>query len=147
MQTSDIKGFVPQTLDQAMARVVASLTDKDRKDILASKNATEGHFSIGMLLRNEWGLWKDGTPFKQDIKSRFNLFGHADDCSSLILSGVFAFVKGKDVDSVLAKEVARFEKHWIKQGLDPATGKPVAKVHKTIKKTPRSVKPYDPFDL
>ena len=91
---------VPATLDDAINMLYDSLSESDKKYLL--ENGTAGcHFSGGMAIRNGWSLWENDTPFKKDIKKRFNLWGMADDCSGFILAGVEAKVKGLNVSEIL----------------------------------------------
>lgn len=115
---------VPATLDEAIETLYKVLSEDDIKYL--KENGTAGcHFSGGMAIRNGWSLWENDTPFKKDIKKRFNLFGHGDDCSGLIFTGILAKVKGKDVNEELNKEAERYKKHWPKYGIDPETGEEI----------------------
>jgi len=118
------KKYIPETLDDAINHLYENLTDRDIHFIKYNESYSI-HHSGGMSLRNNWGLWQKNTPFKKDIKSRFNLFGHADDCSGLIFAGLWAKVKNKDVNDALNKEAKRYHKHWPKYGIYPATGKEI----------------------
>jgi hypothetical protein len=126
--------FVPSTLNEAIDYLYSELDTKDI-DYIKSQKSGSVHFSLGMYLRNNWSLWEEGTPFKKDIQTRFGIWGMGDDCSGLILEGLWAKVNGEDVDAILTKTAERFKKHWIKSGIDPATGKeiPGSKPRGTIK--------------
>lgn len=122
----NLANFTPKTLDEAIEHLYSTLTEEDKEFIRNNSHGTIHHFT-GMALRNAWGLWKEGTPFKKDIKKRFNLFGHGDDCSGLIFEGVWAQVKGEDVNTVLTATAKRYTKHWKKYGVNPETGKEIKK--------------------
>jgi hypothetical protein len=116
----------PKTLNEAIEMVLSKL-DKEDVEYLKLTEPPGLHHVLGMYLRNEMGLWKEGTPFKANIKKRFGLFGHGDDCSGLILTAVCAKLKypNADVEKLLEQEAAGYEQHWLKSGIDPATGKPL----------------------
>jgi hypothetical protein len=127
-----MKKFKPQTLDEAITHVVEGLAPADRT-FIQNHSASEVHFTAGMVMRNDFGLWEQDTPFKADIKKRFNLFGHGDDCSGLILAGVWATVHGEDVNKALATEAEYYRKHWTQCGVNPETGE------ETKSKRPRTM--------
>jgi hypothetical protein len=114
--------FIPKTLNEAIDFLYKGL-NKEEIGFIKKNNSGSVHFSTGMSLRNNWGFWKEGTPFKKDIKKRFKLFGHGDDCSGLVLEGVWAKVMGKDVNEILDKAATRYYKHWKRYGVNPETGK------------------------
>lgn len=120
----NLENFTPKTLNEAIDHLYSTLTEEDKEFIRNNDHGSIHHFT-GMAVRNAWGLWKEGTPFKKDIKERFNLFGHGDDCSGLIFEGVWTKVKGGDVDAVLKATAESYHKHWKKYGVDPVTGKEV----------------------
>lgn len=116
--------FVPSTIDEAIGAIVSGLQPDDIDYIKESKSGSV-HFTTGMGLRNGWSLWEQDTPLQLDFKRRFRLFGHGDDMSGIILEGVWAKVRGENVNEVLEKTAERFRKHWIKTGLNPETGEQV----------------------
>jgi hypothetical protein len=116
------KEYIPETLDDAINYLYDNLKDRDIHFIRYNDPIATHHYG-GMALRNNWGLWKKNTPLKKDIKARFNLFGHGDDCSGLIFEGLWTKVKGKDVNAALTKAAKRYHTHWPKYGIDPVTGK------------------------
>jgi hypothetical protein len=114
----------PTTVDKAIDRIVGGLTEVERTFVRGNTSSTI-HFTTGMSLRNEWGLWKETSAIKRDFQKRFRLFGHADDISGLILEGVWASVNGKDVPAALTTIAESFRKHWTKLKINPETGKGV----------------------
>lgn len=118
----NLENFTPKTLDEAIEHLYSILSKEDKKYIKENSQGSVHHFA-GMAMRNAWGLWKNGTPFKKDIKKRFNLFGHGDDCSGLIFEGVWAKVKGDNVTETLNSTAERYRVHWKKYGINPTTGK------------------------
>ena len=115
---------IPKSLDLAIELVYSHLESADIAYIIANSPGSV-HHTFGMHLRNHLGLWKNGTSFKKDIKKRFNLFGHGDDCSGLILTGVWAKVRKKNVEQALSREAASYARHWTTQGTNPKTGKKI----------------------
>jgi hypothetical protein len=116
--------FVPATLNEAIDYLYSELDEKDIKFIKESKTGFS-HHGFGTGIRNSWSLWEIGTPFNNDIRKRFGLWGHGDDCSGLISDGLLAKVKGEDVDKALNKAANRYKKHWLRYGIDPATGEKI----------------------
>lgn len=78
--------------------------------------------NIGTHLRNAWNLWRPESPIVADVKKTYKLFGHGDDASGLIMTGAWALVRGKDIDTELAKTAKRYREHWKRAGLNPETG-------------------------
>ncbi len=116
-----LKDKIPSTLDEGIHLLFDSLQPEEKFFILNNGPASL-HFSSSMYMRNAWGLWKQDSPIVLDIKKRFNIFGHGDDCSGLIMAGLWALVKGLDLDTELNKTAESYKKHWKKSGLNPETG-------------------------
>lgn len=114
--------FVPATLDEAIDTIIKTLRKKDIKYI-QSQTADSVHFSTGMHLRNNWSLWDTTTPLSRDIQRKYDIWGHGDDISSLILDGVWAKVRGENIEAKLNKTVEEIKSHWEKFGVDWRTGK------------------------
>jgi hypothetical protein len=74
----------PFTLDQAVERVYSRWLDsEDRDRILRMPKDTAGvelHMSLGMAIRNEFGLWSYNEPLRRSCGSN-----HPDDCSAIII--------------------------------------------------------------
>lgn len=113
---------VPKTVDEAINSIVDGL-DPTELEYIKNNGQAYQHFTTGMAMRNEWGLWKETSPIKLDFQKRFNLFGHGDDISGIILDGVWAKVRGDNVERTLLKAAERFRFHWRKSKVDPETGK------------------------
>lgn len=125
--------LVPATLNEAIDYLYSVLEDKEIKYI-HEKPSISVHFSFGMDLRNFWSLWQDDTPIKKDIQKRFNLWGMGDDVSALILSGLWAKVKGLNIEEELNKMVEKCRNHWLGYCIDPATGKEIKDCKRDNKK-------------
>jgi hypothetical protein len=117
-----VKDYVPDTIEEAIDYIFRSMSEKDVEN---ARKSTSGsyHFSVGMYLRNNWHMWDTKSQMNQDFQRRFGLFGHGDDLSGMILEGVWARIRGDDLNKVLLAEATRYIKHWTEQGLDPKTGK------------------------
>ena len=50
----------PKSLDEAVERLVAELSDEDKKILkdTPEEELAKYHFGIGMYIRNEFGLWQ-----------------------------------------------------------------------------------------
>lgn len=114
----------PKTIAAAIDRIVKGLT-KDEIRFIEENESSVIHFTMGMVIRNEWGMWRESSALKTDFKKRFGLWGMADDISGLILEGVWATVRGKDVEKTLNDTAEEFRKHWKKSKINPETGKGV----------------------
>lgn len=112
----DFKKPTPETLEEAVDRIVEGLADTER-DMVKKYGAGSQHHGVGTSIRNHWGLWT-GSALKTHFMTTYGL-GHADDMSGLILFGVDAKVTGNPFD--VKKEVARYKEYWINMMLDPLT--------------------------
>lgn len=119
MKTTEI----PTTLDSAIEQLYSTLTKEDTEFIKKNDHSSI-HFSGGMQMRNDWHLWDIDSPIRKDIQKRFKL-AHADDCSGLIFTGLWAKVKGEDVNAALSACADNYTKYWAKMGVDPITGKQI----------------------
>jgi len=88
----DLSKDAPTTLDAAVAALVAGL-DANDKEFIKKQPPEAIHFNCGMVIRNAWGLWKPGAPLVRDIRARMGV-SHGDDCSGVLLAGVWATVRG-----------------------------------------------------
>lgn len=114
---------IPKTIDEAIETLFTSIDEEDIAYIKDPKNTSGSiHFSLGMALRNYWHLWAEESPIKDDFKKRFNLFGHADDMSGMILEALWVKVRGGDVQKSIEESADHFNAHWMKCNVDPFTG-------------------------
>ena len=114
--------FVPATANEAITEIVDYGLSPEDLDFIRSNDSVTVHMSAGMSLRNSWSLWEKDTPLQKDFQKRFKLFGHADDISGIILEGVWAIVKGEDLETVLKNKADSMRQHWLKHRVDPLTG-------------------------
>lgn len=86
--------YVPGNLEEAVKILKEGLTPDDIKEI---KNplfdALKVHFTVGMMLRNEWSLWEKDTILVKWFKKNFGI-DHADDLSGLILDCLVRDIRG-----------------------------------------------------
>ena len=115
---------VPSTIAEAIDELYNGLSEEDRKQIMILGD-NDVHFTLGSHIRNNWSLWETSTPLVQDFISRFRLFGHGDDVSSIILCGVFARVKGFNEENEIFKRLREIRLHWREYGMNSETGKPL----------------------
>lgn len=99
----------------AIRQELDSFLDPATKEGLRqTKDGGEYHFSLGMHIRNTWGLWKGGN----DLTNYFNSIGiyHADDMSGMIL---YCYVKMLRGDVIrFDEQVQKYKQHWIDRGVD-----------------------------
>ena len=109
--------IVPTDLEEALKSLKEGLTPEDVKDIKKDDFAAAAvHFTVGMMLRNEWSLWDKESILVQWFKKTYNI-DHADDISGLILDCLTQDIREKPrQDKELAKQ---FIEHWkkMKRGL------------------------------
>jgi hypothetical protein len=107
-----------ETKQQFLAYIRSALDnilDNRSQDALRqTMDGGEFHFSLGMWLRNNWGLWKGGN----ELTDYFNSIGiyHADDMSSIILFCYVKLLRGDDFD--FEKEIKKYKDYWIEHGID-----------------------------
>ena len=118
---TNLKEKVPTTLREAIDILAKGLTPAE-KDFINGNESARLHHLTGMAIRNNWNLWKKDSPIVKDIKAKYGIFGHGDDCSGLILAGLWTKAKGGDVEKTLRSESDRYKAHWKRSGINPETG-------------------------
>ena len=107
-----IKRYIPANLEEALLELNKVILDSIRLDIITTNiSHIHYHFSLGMLIRNKWRLWKQST-----LTSYFNKLGitHADDMSSIILEAYFAKLRNQPFN--LEDKIKYYQNFWEKQG-------------------------------
>lgn len=101
---------VPTNLEEAVLFLKESLEAEDITYLKEPKfQWGRLHFTIGMLLRNEWSLWEKDTVLVKWFKEHYKL-DHADDISSIILQCAIADIRDEPrKDEEMAKQ---FIEHW-----------------------------------
>jgi hypothetical protein len=106
---------VPANLDDAIQIIYDGLTPQDIADIKEFDSGAS-HFGFGMYLRNNWSLWVRDTVLVRWFAENYKIV-HADDISGIVLSGVWAKVRG---DAFEPQKIAEsFHAHWERMGYDP----------------------------
>ena len=116
----DIKP-IPTTIKEAVDQIVGSLTPAEQEIILKHPHPARYHHTVGLAIRNEWGLWEPDSPLKRDAVQTYRI-AHGDDISGLILAWVVARVTGGEHFDPLARvagesfdpfaHVQRAHDHW-----------------------------------
>ncbi|WP_243346019.1 DUF6794 domain-containing protein [Parabacteroides sp. FAFU027] len=104
--------YKPKNLDEAISQLDILLTEKDKKDIydMTEKDyTTNSHFSTGMWIRNNWGLWGG-----QELAKYFNGLGiyHPDDMSGIILCSYYRHIHNQDYK--LEEQIKYYQDYWKK---------------------------------
>jgi hypothetical protein len=97
----------PKSYETALDCLDAHLTQEIKTGLNETDGVAIAHFGLGMWIRNNWGLWKDG-PLAADMR-RLG-FTHPDDMSATILEGLVARMKGEPYD--LAAEAQDYRAYW-----------------------------------
>lgn len=106
----------PRTLDESFVELDHMVNDQMKMWIRCLEDgefAGRAHFSLGMYLRNNWGLWRGTT-----LNQHFNKMGifHPDDMSGIILVSYQRHLKGEDIR--LQEQVERYQAFWKDQQPD-----------------------------
>lgn len=84
----------PLTIDEAVERLREQLSADQLAAVaaMAEDDLGDCHFGLGMYIRNEFGLWEQGSPLLQDCQAhddRAGSFIHPDDASMLIVRALW----------------------------------------------------------
>ena len=106
------KKYKPKNLNEAVSQLDILHTEKDKKDIygMTEKDyTTNSHFSTGMWIRNNWGLWGG-----QELAKFFNGLGifHPDDMSGIILCSYYRHIHNQDYK--LGEQIKYYQDYWKK---------------------------------
>lgn len=108
--------YIPVDLPDCMLQLDTILT-LENKELIRSLEEKDflsrAHLSLGMWLRNNWGLWGDSR-----LATYFEEQGihHPDDMSGVILRCYYHYVKGEKVNyQQILREERQQEKQWAKQ--------------------------------
>jgi Domain of unknown function (DUF6794) len=80
----------PVTIDEAVGVAIANLSDEDKARIAAmlESELIGLHFSLGMWIRNNLGLWQGNDALMQAIRDRDPTI-HPDDVSIMIIEAIW----------------------------------------------------------
>ena len=79
----------PTALEEAINRVIAVLTDEQKKDIqnMSKDDLILLHHNLGQWIRNEFGLWHGNFKLLESCRARFPF--DADGASEIIIRSVW----------------------------------------------------------
>ena len=82
----------PRTVDEAVERVLAKLSDSEKESIsiMDEGELHQLHFSLGIWIRNNFGLWQGN---KELLRSCGSEDMHEDDASAIIIKAVWKRLK------------------------------------------------------
>lgn len=102
--------IVPTNLNECIRVIVEDLSQEEIDGIKNPKSSSvQGHFGVGMYLRNSWSLWEADTHLVKWFKQEYGI-EHADDISAIILECVWCEVRGEPWrDKEVAKQCLD---HW-----------------------------------
>lgn len=121
---------IPTTIPEAIKYLYSELPPESI-EFAKNNDSASIHHTAGRALRNDWNLWNKESPLNKDFCERYGLFGHGDDISGIIYCGLWAKIRGEDMNEAIKKEVEVYKNHWTEMGLDPKTGEETGKPKKT----------------
>jgi hypothetical protein len=104
---------IPKNLDECFIEL-NNVIDKEELDIFKIMPEDEivgkAHASLGLWIRNNWGLWSGS-----ELAKYFNGLGifHADDMSGIILMSFHRHLWGKDIG--LDEQIKFYQNYWKEQ--------------------------------
>ena len=103
--------MVPINLEEALKTLKEGLTTEDLTEIKDPIfNAARVHFTVGMMLRNEWSLWDKDSILVRWFKENYGI-DFTDDVSGLILDCLVRDIQGLPRrDKELAKRYIQHRK-------------------------------------
>lgn len=107
--------MIPDTLDAAIEFLKAQPCNMVAKAMTEDDFCSECHHSVGMRIRNEWGLWRGSV-----LAKWFNARGiyHPDDMSGIIIDTFWRTVNDKPIG--LEAQIKHCQDFWERQGIDIA---------------------------
>lgn len=109
---------IPTTLDEAVDQILAHMTKTDKIAFAAEPEDHPGsclHFSTGMALRNEWGLWHGKTPISKWLRA--HRIVHGDDQSAVIFKALWCRLQTPPRILDIAAEAEHYAAFWARSGL------------------------------
>jgi len=100
IQSDSIDGvYIPKNIEECFLELNKILSKEEIKQFKELKSKDETftyHFSIGMWIRNNWGLW-GGSRIQLYMKDRLDMFSsEPDDMSGMILEFYWEWLNGKN---------------------------------------------------
>ena len=87
--------YIPTDLQGCFQELDSMLTASMREDICSCEkiDLVRHHFGLGIWMRNNWGLWSEGSPLKQYFDCQE--IHDADDASRAILAAYWQYLNQK----------------------------------------------------
>lgn len=104
----DLRNYLPSTLEEAVSYLYSQATPEEHEYMRASE-PEQNHQLLGRAIRNEWSLWQGDGMLRTHFMQCYGL-DHADDMSSMILTGLYCKVRGMPYDP--AEDANHFRHHW-----------------------------------
>ncbi len=104
--------YIPTDLPDCI-RQLDSMLSAEHKDYIRTEGAAAVHFSLGMWMRNNWGLWRGSQ-----LQTYFidNGIQHPDDMSGVILDCYVKHLRGEEVNyKRMLRDARRAEEEWLKK--------------------------------
>lgn len=89
----------PTTVDEAVTILLNELSDENKETIRKMDDPIRMHMSLGMQVRNRFGLWKGNQPLLIDTGQ-----SHPDEASSVILTKLWKILRGEEQTPTTKKE-------------------------------------------
>lgn len=106
------RGPKPRTLDDCIAQLDRTIPDSTKAKIslmTEDEFLASSHFSLGLSIRNNWGLWKGSR-----LSRFFNEKGiyHPDDMSGIIICSYYRHLTKQDIK--LEEQIKSYQDYWKK---------------------------------
>lgn len=115
--------MTPTTLGECISYWVDSLSNEQLESLrgLSEDDFYDRfhHFTVGMSMRNGWGLWDETSPLHMWFAERG--IHHADDMSGIIFTSLYRAMNNQPIEFV--KQVKYYRDYWKEQKIDPDTMK------------------------
>lgn len=85
---------IPRNIEETIAGLDSLLSMED-KEYLKENGSIAVHHTLGMYIRNEWGLWA-GSELKSELEKRG--LSHPDDMSDYVISEYINVLKRREAD-------------------------------------------------
>lgn len=107
------KESIPSNLAEALDFLLENSSKKDQQTLCFSPSSAF-HFTSGMGMRNNWGLWDK----KSELNKWFSTQGiyHADDMSAIIIESFRRLLLEEEID--LAGQVKYYQDFWANEMKD-----------------------------
>jgi hypothetical protein len=105
MADSETHQELPKSVDEAIDRLLNDLSEDDKEYLRGVSDPSELHFSLGLQIRNVYGLWGDNTELLAScakasghepliVDSKEVYFGfHPDEASAVIIKALLERLK------------------------------------------------------